>query len=218
MSRRPRRIKRSRRNTRTQLVWNRERIKIAPFKKTIIASFTVPTAGIAGPYNAFYVFDPSGTHGNTGGTIPGTPIGIADWGSMAALYHQYKVAKIKLTFRAFTTATADGQYPSIITRYMYDPDYVPGLAALQQQSNVVLTRFAPECPNATFTVYPKMLKAVGAVAGASLQQGLTYVKMPWTDCTRPISLYGFALSSELVANGFGWYMDVEYYIKFRDSR
>lgn len=149
-------------------------------------------------------FDPAGTYG----TVPG----VSDWSNIVNLYDQYKVNKIKFTFRLVDTANTF-QY-RLLVRYNYNSNAAtPTLTTMAQLDNVKEKVFTPTSPEFTYTVYPKVAVEVyntAVLASESRQMQ----RMRKSDVSEPVVLYGLHLLGDTLSSTQTLYMDISMEMTF----
>jgi len=166
------------------------------------------------PAQAF-IFDPSGAFGNSGVAL--APVNITDWGSLTAIYDQYRVNWIKLTF---TWTNSGGGTCPLFIRYNYDPDVtVPTLTGMSQLANLHEKSFTNVSPKYTYIFKPMELTLKDNFTSALATEGRGVKEHSWTDVTYPVELFGvqFMTNFALIA-GMNLYFEVEYDISFKSSR
>ena len=220
--RRPRRVRRGGGAGRGGVirVINQERDRRVTISKTLVSTFIINTA-YAGTFNTFWKFDPSGAQGTSQGTPSIAALApINDWNNYITTYQRYRVNYIKLYFRVTSTVDAPGLWPLMFSRYMYDADFAPPtiVSGLQEKSNMTMIQFTAEKPTYSVKLYPRVQQGVDFWSTTTgLPRGYEPTKMRFTDCTRPVQLFGFAYSIRMNA-GFALDVDQEYNITFRSSR
>lgn len=171
-----------------------------------------------------FIFDPSGSYGNC--SVGGSSIAMPDWGQYTggvgtSLYNQYKVTKIKMTFRYLDTDGTSSTF-GLWMRYNYDPLIsTPTLAGVSQLNNVKFKTFTAQSPVCQYTVYPRVHYLVQGnptlnTPLTTTQQSLRIAKMGWTDVNFPSQVFGMQIASAF-ALGAAQFLEVqvEYHVKFR---
>lgn len=184
------------------------------FVKTIDYNRTINYGVGTTPAQAF-IFDPSGTNGNTGVGL--TPVGLTDWASLTALYDQYKVNWIKMTF---TWTNSGGGTCPLYIRYNYDPDVtVPTFAGMAQLANLTEKSFTNVSPKFTYIFKPVEMALVDNFTSGIATEGRAPREHQWTDVTYPVELWGCQLMTNfaLVA-GMNLFFEIEYDVSFKSSR
>lgn len=175
-------------------------------------------------------FDPAGVNGlcagsiGAGGVWAPTPAAMDAWGSYSLLYQNYRVNWIRLRFRflnATTSALAQEQWPVMYSRFMYDPDMAvagPTLEVIEDFANVVCDTFSSTNSAVTKVIYPRVMQGVDFYTTTSLPRSYRPVKMPWTDVTRSVQLYGFMFNIVGIPAGYQLLVDVTYKVQFKNQR
>lgn len=181
-------------------------------------------ASTGGSLVDWFLFDPSGTVGNS--TFPDnvTPAIMPSFAAFAALYKWYKVKKIKLKVRVKNTVGANVNLLNNTIELVWRHDYDftgPAPAStgwIEGYENVRRVRFTAEAPQVSITLYPRVQVPVFSIdqgtANFSLQ-AFTPKKMPWTDCSRPVSLYGLRMYIPQIPAGLNFDVDVTYHCVFK---
>lgn len=176
------------------------------------ANTVAPGSGIS--QNIF--FDPSGTYSTIDGSAPSTAMN--DWTSFVALYDQYKVNYMRLTYTLEPAAgTAfNTQQVRLYARYNYDSSFTSASAtSMAQLQNCKVYTFSQEQPKVTFKVYPRVDILTYNQSGSLATEGVSISKMKWTDVNYPVRLNGFIHYIPSLPAGWGITLDCEYNVSFR---
>lgn len=158
--------------------------KVLTVSKTVFAVFNYVPSSAAGGVSV--KFDPSGLYGtNTVGQQ------MPDWFSFVAVFDQYRVNSVKLTWRIKDTSNA-GTDCLLWGRYNSDGEFpTPALTNLQELPNVKMHTFTNEAPYCSWTIYPRVRGMIYNGAGTYSTAGRAVHKMQWTDVDAPTELWGY---------------------------
>lgn len=185
-------------------------IRRAALNQAVTAQFSNATP------TAAYIFDPSGTYGNT--ATGGGPLGITDWASCAALWSQYKVTKITCNFTYESEGAKLGPWTCFFNKNFERLVTAPTVPGMLQLDGTQKKIFSPEHGEYTLTFVPKV-NVFADNAAVIASEGLTVQDMPWCDVTAPPQLYGLQLASNYtLATTQFLFMEITYEIAFRYAK
>lgn len=176
-------------------------------KSVTVDSYTIaPSSGASA---VSVMIDPSGTYG----TGP-CSLTMIDWNNLKLIFDQYKVNKVKFTFRVADTA-ADGNSLTMYCRYNYDLNFgSPNMTTLSDIPRVVQKQFTTDFPSYSYTVYPRQ-DVVLYNSGVLANNGHWIKKMGWCDVNNPVQLLGFLYYITPTNANQTVFINVEYDISFR---
>lgn len=191
-------------NDQTVVHLNQSKPSVARMVKQIaLNSFNYTNIAVAANVN----FDPSGGFG----AFPA----VADWPSCKTLYDQYKLVKIKCTFRLSDTSSSVNPWTMYI-RYNYDPSFgTPSTTSMSLLPQVVQKTFTRDSPSYEYTVYPRMQLIADAPATLA-SQGLVPVKSKFIDVDYPVPFLGLLyVGTAALSATQTLYVDVSYTLDFK---
>lgn len=184
--------------------------------RSTLAANSISGAGVAVTQVIF--FDPSGVYSNIDGAYPS--LAMDDWANFVALYDQYKVTQIKLTYNLIPAAGAafNTQQVVLYGRYNYDGAFAATTTTMSQLTNCKQFVFTQEEPSVTFKIYPRVEVLVFNRSNNLNTEGNHLSKMRWTDVDNPSRLLGFAHVIPDLPTGWDIAVTCEYTVMFRYQR
>lgn len=172
-----------------------------------------------------YTFDPSGTSSNSSGfrySNTTNYAGMDNWTSYATLYDYYKVREIRIRCWVATSGVnLLNNNMEIYWRHDYDDTSTPtAITWINDYENVKHFRFTAENPEVTIVLkYPKVQYVTTAIAQTTLAlSGHVPKKMPWTDCTQPVTIWGMRFFLPATVASLDLHMDVTYDVLFKNKQ
>lgn len=165
---------------------------------------------------AAFIFDPSGTYGNT--STAGTGLAMPDWTSLVNLYDFYRVNNIKITFRYANTGALIGSVPMWM-RYNYEGSVVtPTIAGVTSLAQVHEVNFNNDNPMYSYSFKPCQRKLVDNAAVLA-SEGRAIEPHGWTDVNFPVELWGFqCITSYALATTQTLFFEIEYDVDFKYAK
>lgn len=169
-----------------------------------------------GGINAAFIFDPSGTFGNTSSL--GTPQQMQDWTALIALYDHYKVNSITVNLNYETQGSVLGPVPVLMNRNYERSVTTSSAIGISALTRTVEKSFSPTSARHTFTFKPRVNPLVDNT-GVIATEAREVRDMDWTDVNFPAELFGFQVFSPYVLAATQFlYMEVTYDLSFRYSK
>lgn len=163
-------------------------------------------------------FDPSGLYSNVDGSYPSGA--MDDWSSFIAIYDQYKVTKIKMTYNLIqpTGVPFNTEHIVLYARYNYDSDFVATTTTMSQLTNCKQFVFTQEEPSVSFKIYPRVDVLVFNRSNNLATEGCHISKMRWTDVHKTTRILGFAHVIPNLPTGWEIAVTCEYTVAFKYQR